>query len=54
MLAILKRKLGRAKSFVSAVLENEVDALSGNQNAGLQCKINNANQWSGRICDLDG
>ena len=41
---ILKRKRVRAKSFVSAQCENEAGALSANHNAGLQCKINSANQ----------
>ena len=46
MLAILKRKWGSATSTIYALCENEADArvLSTNQNAGLQCKINSANQ----------
>ena len=44
MSAILKRKRGRAKSFVSALCENEAGALSADQKAGLQYKINSANQ----------
>ena len=44
MLAILKHKWGGAKSLDSAVCENKTGALSANQNAGLQCKINSANQ----------
>ena len=34
----------RAKSLDFALCENEAGALSANQNAGLQCKINSANQ----------
>ena len=45
----------------SALCENEAGALSANQNAGLQCKINSANQgvveccvYAGSGCDLRG
>ena len=38
------RLQNRAKSLVSELCEHEVGALSANQNAGLQCKINSANQ----------
>ena len=34
----------RAKSLVSALSENKAGAISANQNAGLQSKINSANQ----------
>ena len=44
MSAILKQKWGQAKSLESALCEYKVGALSSNQNAGLQCKINIANQ----------
>ena len=44
MSSILKWKWGSAKSLDSALLENEAGTLSANQNAGLQCKINSANQ----------
>ena len=42
--AILKWKWGCAKSLDFALCKNEVGALSANQNAGLQCKINTAVQ----------
>ena len=43
MSAILKQNQGTANSLVSALCENEAGALSANQNAELQCKINSAN-----------
>ena len=44
MSTILKWKQGHAQSIDSALFENEAGALSANQNAGLQFKINSANQ----------
>ena len=42
--AIFKWKQDSTKSLAPALCENEAGTLSANQNVGLQCKIDTANQ----------